>query len=437
MPGGYARARRLESPDEVDSGSRAMSRRARVWIAIAAIAAIGAIAAWQWRRALEREAQIGAREDAQLGAIRRSVARIVERARRETRAPGISAAFALPDGRVGAAVAGFADIEAQTRMTPDTRFLAGSIGKSLHAALAVALAREGVVDLDAPISRWVGREPWFARLPNARALTLRHLLQHQSGLIDHVFSVQFVAREVSLRLFADDELIPTEQLIGIALDREPKFRAGAGFAYGDTNYVLAGLVIERATGRSSFDQIEERFLWKLGLTGIVPARSRRIPDLAAGYQLPVNPFLLPAKMLDERGLRIHPMLESTAGGFATTPSDLVRWAKALFEGRALPGDAGAEMIHPTVACGDGRRYGLGLFQYETPLGRAWGHSGYFPGYKSGLIYFREPKIAVAVQVNRDFAVDTDALMLEIARRVVRDLDSNRDRTKQTPRAGRA
>ena len=50
-------------------------------------------------------------------------------------------------------------------MTPDTRFLAGSVGKSFHAALAVALAREGVVDLDAPISRWIGREPWFARLP--------------------------------------------------------------------------------------------------------------------------------------------------------------------------------------------------------------------------------------------------------------------------------
>ena len=81
-------------------------------------------------------------------------------------------------------------------MTPDTRFLAGSVGKSLHAALAVALAHEGVVDLDAPISRWIGREPWFARLPNARDLTLRLLLQHRSGLIDHVYSIEFVAREL-------------------------------------------------------------------------------------------------------------------------------------------------------------------------------------------------------------------------------------------------
>ena len=85
---------------------------------------------------------------------------------------------------------------------------------------------------------------------------------------------------------SDDAVFPPEELIEIALDRKPMFRAGAGFAYGDTNYVLAGLVIERATGRSPFDQIEERFLALLGLADITPARTRRIANLAAGYQLP-------------------------------------------------------------------------------------------------------------------------------------------------------
>ena len=121
-------------------------------------------------------------------------------------------------------------------------------------------------------------------------------------------------------------------------------------------------------------------------------------------------------MVDEHGLLpIHPMLESTAGGFAANPRDLVRWAKALFEGRALPADALAEMTRDPVATRDGRRYGLGLYRYATPLGVAWGHGGYFPGYRSGLLYFPDARIAVAAQANRDYLADLDALMLEIAK----------------------
>ena len=132
----------------------------------------------------------------------------------------------------------------------------------------------------------------------------------------------------------------------------PAFPAGEGFAYGDTSYVLAGLAIERATGRSPFDQIEERFLEPQELRGIVPARTRRIPGLAAGYQLPVNPFLLPAKTLEDGALRLPPMIESTAGGLAATPRDLVRWAAALFEGRALPGDYLEDLVGRSVATGE-------------------------------------------------------------------------------------
>jgi D-alanyl-D-alanine carboxypeptidase len=396
-----------------------VSRRLRLAIVSAAIAAI-AVAVFLWRRHVDEQARIAAERDAaQLAAIERSVAQVVARARDDARLPGLSAAFALPDGRVGTAVAGFADPEAELRMTPDTRFLAGSVGKSLHAALAVALARDGVVDLDAPISHWIGREPWFARLPNARDLTLRLLLQHRSGLIDHVFSIEFVIRELKMRMFERDHaLIPPEELIEGAFDRKPLFAAGRGFAYGDTNYVLAGIVIERATRRSPFDQIEERFLARLKLTGIVAARSPRIPGLAIGHQFPVNPFLLPPRMVDEHGmLPVHPMLESTAGGFAANPRDLVRWAKALFEGVALPADAVAEMTRDPVATRDGRRYGLGLYRYATPIGVAWGHGGYFPGYRSGLLYFPDTQIAVAAQANRDYLADLDTLLLEIAKSV--------------------
>jgi D-alanyl-D-alanine carboxypeptidase len=404
--------------------ARTRNGRASRGFAIVTLALVAATAAGAHRqlRIDDGAERIGARDAAEIAALEKSVSQIVERSRADKRLPGVSAAFALPDGRVGAAVAGFADVEAEARMTPETRFLAGSVGKSFHAALAVALARDGIVDLDAPISRWLGREPWFARLPNAPDLTLRHLLQHRSGLIDHVFSFQFFMRQIGLRMFhSEDAVFRPEELIEIALDRKPKFRAGAGFAYGDTNYVLAGLVIERATGRSPFDQIEERFLAPLGLAEITPARTRRIEHLAAGYQLPLNPFLLPPKMTDENGLRINPMLESTAGGFATTPRDLVRWGKALFEARVLPPDAAEELTRHSVASGDGRRYGLGVYVYQTPIGSAWGHGGYFPGYRSALMYFPESKIAVAAEANYDLGGQLEQLVVEIARTVQGDM----------------
>jgi D-alanyl-D-alanine carboxypeptidase len=212
-------------------------------------------------------------------------------------------------------------------------------------------------------------------------------------------------------------LLTQVELVEKVLDEDPEFPAGEGFAYGDTNYVIAGLVIERATGASAFDGIEARLLEPLGLGSITPTRTRRITGLAAGYQLPVNPFLLPPKIAEDGVLRVHPMIESTAGGFATTPSDMVRWAKALFEERALPGPYLDALVGHPVQTGDGRRYGLGVYIEDTPLGVRWGHGGFFPGYRSALLYLPESGVAVCVQLNRDFLVDIDAIALEIARRV--------------------
>lgn len=365
---------------------------------------------WRVGELAEREAR------ARLAALEASVGERLNRARDLARVPGLSAAFALPDGRVGVAVTGYADVEAQAPMTPATRFIAGSVGKSFHAALALLLHREGTLDLDAPIARWIGDEPWFRRLPNADELTLRHLLQHQSGLIDHIWSPEFFLLQLKTRLTADpDRVLAPEELLDIALDREPRFPAGEGFAYGDTNYVLAGLAIERATGRGAFEQIEERLLRPLGLAEIVPARARHVPRLAAGYQMPLNLFLLPPKIAERGTLRFHPMNESTAGGFATTPRELVRWAVALFEERALPAPYLDDLVGRSVAAPDGRRYGLGVYLQDTPLGEAWGHGGFFPGYRSTLLYLPKPRIAVCVQANRDFLVDVDALALDIAR----------------------
>jgi D-alanyl-D-alanine carboxypeptidase len=169
--------------------------------------------------------------------------------------PGATAAYVLPDGTVGIAATGAADVEAGIPMAKQSRMLAASIGKTFVGATTIALAHEGVLDLDVPISRWLGDRPWFSSLPNHATITLRHLLTHSSGLPDHVHLQSFSA-EVARRWRGNGNPFTPEQLIGFVLDLPPLFEAGKGWAYTDTGYILIGLVIEQLTGRSYYAEID-------------------------------------------------------------------------------------------------------------------------------------------------------------------------------------
>ena len=91
----------------------------------------------------------------------------------------------------------------------------------------------------------------------------------------------------------------------------------------------------------------------------------------------------------------------TGGGYATTPIDLARWGHALYAGDAISPAARALMIDAAVPAqlGPGAKYGLGVIIRKTPAGTSYGHSGFFPGYLTDMMYFPEYKVAVAVQVN--------------------------------------
>lgn len=199
--------------------------------------------------------------------------------------PGATAAYVLPDDTVGVVATGMADRDAQIPMTVRSRMLAASIGKTFVGATAIALAQEGILDLDASISQYVGEVLWFSRLPNHQNITLNHLLTHRSGLPDHVHLDSF-AVAVSRRWQDPGNPFPPESLIEFVLDQPPLFEPGAGWAYSDTGYILAGLVIEAATGERYCDEIQTRFLTPLGLTLTSPSDRRWLPGLAAAD----NPF---------------------------------------------------------------------------------------------------------------------------------------------------
>jgi D-alanyl-D-alanine carboxypeptidase len=132
----------------------------------------------------------------------------------------------------------------------------------------------------------------------------------------------------------------------------------------------------------------------------VPSDSRRIPGLAQGYAGPDNPFGGTDAMIAGGKFAINPQFEWTGGGMASTTEDLARWSKALYEGRAFDASLMPQVLDGVPAkLGPGVKYGLGVIIRETEAGPVYGHSGFFPGYLTEMVYFPDLKAAVAVQVN--------------------------------------
>jgi len=332
--------------------------------------------------------------------------------------PGATAAFVLQDGTSGVVATGVADVEAGTPMTTESRMLSASIGKTFVGATAVALAREGVLDLDIPVSRWLGDRRWFSRLPNYDVITLRHLLTHSSGLPDHVHMESFTT-EVSYKWREKYNPFPPEALIEFVLDLPPLFDVGKGWAYTDAGYILIGLVIEEVTGRLFYDEIGERFLIPLGLTLTSPADRRFLPGLTAGYMAADNDFGFPRKTTAANGEMVwHPGFEWTGGGLVSNSLDLARWGSALFGGDAMSGSYLDELlnsiqINPDT---DDILYGAGVAVYRTgPFGPVYGHGGWIPGYSSSLRYYPDYRISIAFQINTDIGIvdDTTPVILEM------------------------
>jgi len=316
--------------------------------------------------------------------------------------PGVTVGLVTRDGTVSGFASGESDTATHRKMQPADLMLAGSTGKTFFAAVAVQLIESGKLDLDAHISQYLGTRPWFSRLPNAKDVTVRQLMTHTSGIIRYEFNDKFTA---DLRANPERVWTPEEQ-IGYLFDTQAPFAAGQGWEYSDTNYMVLGLIVEQITGARYYDLIRDRFVTPFNLKGAVPSTSRRIPGLVQGYVGPGDPILPAGEVMKDGVMVINPQLEWAGGGFATNAVDLARWGHELYAGKALSAKARALMIDAAVSAklGAGSTYGLGVIirPPATAAGMTsptWGHSGYFPGYMSELIYVVDTGTTLAIQIN--------------------------------------
>lgn len=250
----------------------------------------------------------------------------------------------------------------------DGLFRIGSVTKTFVATVVLQLAAEGKVSLDDPLER---RLPGL--VPRSDRITVRHLLQHTSGIEDYP---RFLYSDVKDYLRKRFLTRTPRELVAIAAAQPPLFEPGTSWSYSNTNYILLGMLIERLTGKSFETAVSQRILRPLGLRDTV----------APGTDLFIRGPHSHGYMPVERDGEIHPVDVSvlnpsapwTAGGMISTTADVNRFFAALLGGRLLPPAQLREMIGNPVASSG---YGLGIARLVLPCGTTlWLHTGGIPGY---------------------------------------------------------
>ena len=329
-------------------------------------------------------------------AIRRSLQARLDQLRERYGVPGISVTILFPDGSSWLGVSGVADVAAKTPVTPSTSFAIASVSKTFTAALVIALAQDGTIELDEPV------RTYLPELKINTKITVRQLLDHTSGLDDYFFHPtidRLLLRDPDKRWDSADSL----KYVG-----KSYFKPGTGWHYSNTNYLVLGMVAERMGAAPLGQQIRDRFLEPLGLrhTWYQPTETPT-STFAHGYRFEST----------DKGARAIDLSDGTpfmpftsvvtaaggAGGLASNSGDLARWARALYAGgvltpesiEAVLGDISrTELYKPRVP------YGLGVQRVDIDGAPSLGHSGRLLGFRSAVRWLPEEDIAIAVLTNQ-------------------------------------
>ncbi|MFF7099930.1 serine hydrolase domain-containing protein [Streptomyces nigra] len=290
----------------------------------------------------------------------------------------------------------------------DDRYRVGSITKSFVATVLLQLEAEDRLSLDDTVDEWL---PGLVRGNghDGRHITLRQLLNHTSGVYDYTADPGFVRDHFAEDGFFEhryDTRKPRE-LVAVAMTHEPTFAPGTSWSYSNTNYVLAGLVIEKVTGRPYGKEIDRRIIRPLKLTATsVPGTRATMPRPSSrAYSKLADTATGPTYDVTE----LNPSIAYAAGEMISDNKDLDRFYTALLRGRLLPREQLNEMT-TTVPAAQGIGYGLGLMSVELSCGvTVWGHGGGIHGSTSQAAVTRDGRHALTLNLNGDWAGDPGAL----------------------------
>ncbi|HUO60453.1 MAG TPA: serine hydrolase domain-containing protein [Candidatus Acidoferrales bacterium] len=302
----------------------------------------------------------------------------------KTGVPSASVAV-VKDGRIAYLHAyGNARLNPDVAATPQMRYSIGSISKQFTAAAILLLQEQGRLSVDDKVSKY------FPNLTRANEITIRQLLSHTSGYQDY-WPQDYVMPNML-------KPVTAEQILDTWAKKPLDFDPGTKWQYSNTNYVIAGLIVEKASGVPFMQFVREKILGPLGMNSATDTDAAKLPLTdPEGY---IRFALGPARPAPKEGKGWM----FAAGELAMTAEDLAKWDISIIR-RSLLKPASYTQLETEVLLknGLGTQYGLGVDVNSQFGHRAISHGGEVSGFTAENVVFPDEGVAIAVLTNQDAA----------------------------------
>lgn len=313
---------------------------------------------------------------------------------------GASAALLVPGVGVWKGVHGISN--ANTPIQSDMIFGIGSNTKTLVSCTMLRLQEDGLVNLDDSIGQWI-----INKKNISGQITIRQLLNHSSGLFDYTQNPNFNDSALNdlNRKWKKEELL--------SLVNAPNFKPGASWDYSNTNYVLAGIIIEKVTGKTIQEAIRTYVLEPSNLnhTFYIPFESGSFTRAKQwSVHFGVKNLVNPEDYMSGYSINSMYSMASSAGAYMQTAEDNVQFWHLLCSGKIISQNS-FDQMRQYINIGSGVGYGLGVFFYGKSLnGRSfYNHGGTFIGYINENMVDTTSKICISVLTNQD-SIDNNRLL---------------------------
>jgi CubicO group peptidase (beta-lactamase class C family) len=321
---------------------------------------------------------------------------------RQLHIPGLSLAI-VREGRIAKAQGyGFANVELKAPATTETVYEIGSNTKQFTAAAIMMLVEEGKVHLEDSITKY------FPAAPQAwHGITIRHLLTHTSGIQNHVAIPNWL--DVFKTNLSFETTPARDELLKMFFKLPLEFQPGESWAYDNTGYYLLGIVIEKASGKSYWQFLDERIFKPLRMTATRSTDPQPIvPNRASGYEWKNDHF--------ENRPVLLPAIAFSAGSILSTVDNIAKWDAALYTEKLLK-KSSLDQIWTSPMTNDGAvapfNYGFGWFVDSYHGHHLVQHSGGTPGFSSVIYRFLDDKLTIIILTNHSDRI-IDQLAIDLA-----------------------